>query len=652
MNVLDLVLDDRSFDDLVEIARSRLPTEAPAWTDYNLHDPGITLIELMAWLTEAQIYSLGRLRRDEREAYARFAGIGTAGPRAAVGLIWPDTNDPTDASTSQVRPFVIGAGDTVRPIDSDRPRARVLHSTLIVPGRIVAMTSLLADIDCGGRFDRVDRTRSNARGQVAYLPFGPDAGPRDALQIDCECASPKGLSDRADADSGALLSIGVRVDSVPSSGDADAANNDAVPPTKIEASLLVGSSTFELPIKDDGSRGFSRSGAIALRLPAKLPDSPAFSIVLRAPRGFACPPRVLQIALNVISIEQSTVIDRELHVARGEVDETIELNESTLRIDGGAAPLEVEVASSARATSGEPWRPVRDLLDAGPTDAVYQVDAAHSQLRFGNGINGRLMQPGAQVYVSYSVCDGATGNQPRSRRWFASGIGPIGRNLDPVRGGADAATMIQTRTDARRAVLNRHALVTAEDIAGAALALTDLQVARAKVLPFAEGPDAPGTVTLIALRRRAVSSVAVEEPQRWLDTLRLALQPRLPLGQRLVVRAPDHVDFQLHATLRAAPSRDIEAIQAAAIAEFARRLNPIADKLGQPERSLGAALNKADIGAWLRRVDGVSAVIAITLRDDSNKIVDSIDVGRHGLPRLVASNVSIDVMRSSQRSRT
>lgn len=666
MSALDLVLDDRSFDDLVEVARSRLPAEAPSWTDYNLHDPGITLIELMAWLTEAQIYSLSRLRRDEREAYARFAGVPTAGPRAAVGLIWPDPNDPENASTLRIRPFVIDAETRLRLADSDRPRARVVAPTLIVPGRIGVVTSLLFDGNRRGRVDRIDRTASNDRGQIAYLPFGADAGPRDALRIDYECASPKGLADRADADWDALLSIGVRIGGTTSTtasarsfsaGDthADAASNNVLAPAVLEARLIVGatpSATFELPIETDGSRGFSRSGTIALRLPAKLPDASAFSIVLRAPRGFACPPQVLQIALNVIAIEQSTDIDHELHVARGEPDETIDLNDATLRSDGGATPLQVEVARSARVANGEPWRQVRDLLDAGPNDAVYLLDAEHSRLRFGNGINGRILQPGAQVYLSYSVCDGAAGNQARPRTWFASGVGHIGRNLDPLSGGSNAATLTQTRADARRAVRDRHALVTAKDLAGAALALTDLQVARAEVLPFTEGYDAPGTVSLIALRRRPLSDASIEEPQRWLEALRFALQPRLQLGQRLIVRAPDYVDFRLQATLRAAPSRDIEAVRAASIAELARRLNPIAENPGKTARLFGAALTIADLSAWLRRVDGVSGVSVIALRDASNKIIDSIDVGRLGLPRLAASSVSIDVVRSTQRSRT
>jgi hypothetical protein len=55
------VLDDRRFADLVDEARSLIPTYAPAWTNHNPSDPGITLIELFAHISEMLIYRLDRL---------------------------------------------------------------------------------------------------------------------------------------------------------------------------------------------------------------------------------------------------------------------------------------------------------------------------------------------------------------------------------------------------------------------------------------------------------------------------------------------------------------------------------------------------------------------------------------------------------------
>ena len=54
-------LDDRQYNDLVEEMRALIPRYAPDWTDHNASDPGIMLIELLAWLTEATLYRLNRV---------------------------------------------------------------------------------------------------------------------------------------------------------------------------------------------------------------------------------------------------------------------------------------------------------------------------------------------------------------------------------------------------------------------------------------------------------------------------------------------------------------------------------------------------------------------------------------------------------------
>jgi predicted phage baseplate assembly protein len=87
-------LFDRRYDDLVELGRAQLPALAPEWTDHNAHDPGITLLELLAWVTEAQLYSVAHTRRDERRAYATLMGIVPHGTRPGRGLLWRDHEDP------------------------------------------------------------------------------------------------------------------------------------------------------------------------------------------------------------------------------------------------------------------------------------------------------------------------------------------------------------------------------------------------------------------------------------------------------------------------------------------------------------------------------------------------------------------------------
>ncbi len=57
-------LDDRSFEDLVSEGIEIIPEVSPDWTDYNATDPGITLIELFAYISDILIYRLNQVADD------------------------------------------------------------------------------------------------------------------------------------------------------------------------------------------------------------------------------------------------------------------------------------------------------------------------------------------------------------------------------------------------------------------------------------------------------------------------------------------------------------------------------------------------------------------------------------------------------------
>lgn len=65
-------LDDRTYDDLVQEALSLIPTYAPEWTNHNPADPGITLIELFAYLSEMLIYRLNRVTDANQAAFLKL----------------------------------------------------------------------------------------------------------------------------------------------------------------------------------------------------------------------------------------------------------------------------------------------------------------------------------------------------------------------------------------------------------------------------------------------------------------------------------------------------------------------------------------------------------------------------------------------------
>ncbi len=76
-------LDDRSFEDIVQEAIRLIPQYCPEWTNHNRADPGITLIELFAWMTEMTLYRLNRVPDKNFLAFLELMGISLTPPQPA-----------------------------------------------------------------------------------------------------------------------------------------------------------------------------------------------------------------------------------------------------------------------------------------------------------------------------------------------------------------------------------------------------------------------------------------------------------------------------------------------------------------------------------------------------------------------------------------
>ncbi len=90
-------LDDRRWADLVDEGRALIPRYAPKWTDHNIHDPGITLMELFAWLTEMTVYRLNRIPERHLHKFLSLIGFNALSSRAAQTIL---TFTPPDADNN------------------------------------------------------------------------------------------------------------------------------------------------------------------------------------------------------------------------------------------------------------------------------------------------------------------------------------------------------------------------------------------------------------------------------------------------------------------------------------------------------------------------------------------------------------------------
>ena len=81
------ILDDRSYQQLRDELVRRIPVYAPEWTDHNASDPGITLIELFAFLGENLLYRFNQIPDATKLAFLRLLQIPLRPATAARALV-------------------------------------------------------------------------------------------------------------------------------------------------------------------------------------------------------------------------------------------------------------------------------------------------------------------------------------------------------------------------------------------------------------------------------------------------------------------------------------------------------------------------------------------------------------------------------------
>src|ERR1044071_3113046 len=128
MSISPVNVDDRTFQDLVAEAKRRIVAYAPEWTDFNESDPGITLVQLFAWLTETTLFRLNRVPDDR--LYVSFMNLVGFGPAAAVpATAIIEVQVAPGSGTTTVAPFDLrlsapGKDDDI-PFEADAPVALV-----------------------------------------------------------------------------------------------------------------------------------------------------------------------------------------------------------------------------------------------------------------------------------------------------------------------------------------------------------------------------------------------------------------------------------------------------------------------------------------------------------------------------------------------
>jgi hypothetical protein len=81
------VIDDRTYQDLRDEGLARIPVHNPEWTNFTNSDPGVTLVEVSAFLTESLLYRANEIPDRNRKKFLKLLGLPLATASAAQGLV-------------------------------------------------------------------------------------------------------------------------------------------------------------------------------------------------------------------------------------------------------------------------------------------------------------------------------------------------------------------------------------------------------------------------------------------------------------------------------------------------------------------------------------------------------------------------------------
>lgn len=617
-------LDDRRFQDLVDEAKRMIPSLVPEWTNHNVADPGVALIELFAWMSEQVIF---RLNQVPEKLYVEFLNLlGTApfpASAARVDLTFWLAGLPAE-------PVVIRAGTEVT-----TDRGGVVFAT-IDELRIVQPT-LSSALTSQGETVYVDVLRPLQHDRDAVACFASDpVSANDALHLGFE-----------DSLAGQMVELTLTT----------AGRGIGVDPTNAPIVWEAWSGEHWLPttVLDDTTGGLNRDGIVRLVVPQA--HEP---LVLNGERHHWLRVRLIETAEGVATYQNSPRI-RGIEVAcrggsvaaehaRTVRDEVLGTSDGGPDQHFGTANRPVlprDIDEHVQVTfegQTEVWDEVPDFSASGPADRHIHVDGATGEVRFGpfvrypdgSGIQHGAVPPfGSLVAFSrYRTGGGAAGNvSGRTLSFLRSAIPHIAQvtNLEPARGGVDPETLDEVKLRGPRTLRTGQRAVTASDYEQLTLESSP-QVARARCLPPSEDEDA---VRLLVLPTNDLDPqlVALDDfalVDDLYDIVKAHLDERRTLGTRLRVLAPYFQGVSVIVRVRAVAGRSPVAVKERITAAIARHLSPLHGGSQGNGWPFGEPVTVAGLTSMIEAVQGVSAVDELALFEfdlrNGVRIGDSLDV--------------------------
>ncbi|GHF57268.1 putative baseplate assembly protein [Kitasatospora xanthocidica] len=598
-------LDDRRFQQLVDEAKRYVQQRAPEWTDHNVSDPGVTLIETFAYLVDQLLYRLNRVPEKNYAAFLDLLGIRLFPPAAARAEVdfW--------LSAPQPETVLLRAGTEVSTLRTETDEAVVFGTAEDLP--IVPSTlERLVTVHASG--EQSDATARLADGvDVPCFQARPAAG--DAMLFALPAVVPRCI-------------LVVRLDSRVEGVGVDPRQ----PPLAWE--VWDGARWIACETGSDTTGGLNRPGEVVVFVPAghtasvvagrragwlrcrvtePQPGQPFYSESPTVRRA-----EVFTVGGTATVAHAQTVTDAPLGSSEGVAGQRFRLARPPVLLDG--EPPVVEVAAG---DGWQPWTVVDHFGDSSPADRHVVLDATTGEFLFPPAVRepdgslrafGAVPPKGARLRVPhYRTGGGIAGNVARGTiTVLRSSVPYIARvdNREAARGGVDGETVENAKQRAPHQLRLQERAVTAGDFE---LIARQAAPSAARISCVPGGGQDAGTVRVLV-----VPDAVADEGDRLrfeqlipdgqvLAAVATALDERRLIGTRVVVQPPAYQGVTVVARLTTGAA-DPDRVREAVLAELYRYLNPLrggADGTGWP---FGRAVQYGEVFAVLQRVAAVTGV--------------------------------------------
>lgn len=640
-------LDDRAFKDIVEEALRRIPQYTPEWTDHNLSDPGITLIELFAWMVDILLYRLNRVPDRHYVKLMNLLGMELREPQPAKTDItmWLSAPQPINV--------VIQAGTEVATTRTENDEAIIFSTdedfTVRVAEMNHVMTSYLPE-EGGGRKYRSQNLRQVEAGFDGFSIFQEDPRAGDAVYFGF----------RTDL-SHHILGLSMEVDLASGAGI-----DPTRPPYEWQALSSVSPGEWSLcELDEDGTKGFNINGLLRLHLPKMVEGE------IDGRRGFWVRCRISDPQDDIPQYRRSPRLRRSEADSWGgtmpATNATKAKGELLGRSDGTPgqifflenAPVlarEDEEHIIIRGTGREeiPWNEVPDFSDSTEDSLHYTIDNATGEVRFGPALPqrdgtirryGQIPERNAMVVMQrYRYGGGSKGNvQKGALNILKTSIPYVASvlNRQPARGGLDIEDIENAKMRVPNYLRSLDRAVTASDYEYLAHQSAPGQIARVYAL---QPPNTvAGEVKVLVIPHvnnpeSRLEPSELELDDRLKEIVRAFLDERRLLTTRLDVTQPAYYWVSTRVRLRVSKNADEDKVKQAVADRLFEFINPITGGGDNNGWQFGRDLFVSDIFASLQTVPGIDFVRSVDIypmswqgdkatRGESTQIIETVAHG-------------------------